>query len=76
MARLSTMARLERFLIASLRELVPDSDRFMSARLYLSETCQALRDNCHPDTRPDIVEKLLRGKDLQVGTMIGGFWRR
>ena len=59
--RLTQAASLERDLIALLREMMPDADKETPLPLNLSEACQRLRDLEHPDARPDIVDKLVRG---------------
>ncbi len=69
-ARLAKAASLERFLIATMREMVPDADR--ATPLHLSETCQVLRDNGYSDARPDIIEKLLRGMTRDGRDQDGG----
>lgn len=60
-SRLSKAAQLEKSLISTLQEVAPDSEQLETVPLHLSETCQILRDNEHPEARPDIIEKLLRG---------------
>jgi ATP-dependent DNA helicase RecQ len=60
-ARLSKASELERSLISAMREVAPDSEQSETVPLHLSETCQILRDKEHPEARPDIIEKLLRG---------------
>ncbi|MBC7139220.1 MAG: RecQ family ATP-dependent DNA helicase [Defluviimonas sp.] len=59
--RFELASRLERDMIALMREADPDAESAGGIALHLSETCQTLRDAGHAAVRPDIVERLLRG---------------
>ncbi|MDM7933742.1 RecQ family ATP-dependent DNA helicase [Tabrizicola sp.] len=59
--RLAEAAQLELDLIQLMQELAPEADDRVPNPLHLAETCQRLRDRGHPNARPDIVDKLLRG---------------
>jgi ATP-dependent DNA helicase RecQ len=59
--RLAEAAQLEVDLIQLMQELAPDADGGVPSPLHLAETCQRLRDKGHPNARPDVVDKLLRG---------------
>jgi len=59
--RFELASRLERDMIAMMREADPDAESAGGIPLHLSETCQTLRDAGHAAVRPDIVERLLRG---------------
>ncbi|WP_237273772.1 RecQ family ATP-dependent DNA helicase [Sulfitobacter sp. M22] len=59
--RLAQASSLEADLISQMQELAPDIDDRTPVPLNLSETCQRLRDKGHPDVRPNIIDKLIRG---------------
>jgi ATP-dependent DNA helicase RecQ len=59
--RLDLAARMERDLIALMREAAPDAEGAEAQPLNLTETCQALREKGHSAVRPDLVELVLRG---------------
>lgn len=59
--RLEQADRLERDLIAMMREEAPDADNGSPQPLSLREACQRLRDKGHATVRPDIVERLIQG---------------
>jgi len=54
-------SRLEKDLIALMREGAPDAEVETGLPLNLQVACQTLRDRGHAHVRPDIVERLVRG---------------
>ncbi len=71
-ARLTRASALEAGLIELMQEMAPDADGETPSMLNLAETCQRLRDQDHPDVRPDIVDKLVRGMSLDGRDQDGG----
>ncbi|OOY25814.1 helicase [Thioclava sediminum] len=71
-ARFEAAARLERDLIAQMREDAPDADNGEPSAFNLAATSQALREKGHGTVRPDVVESLLRGMAQDGRDMEGG----
>ncbi len=70
--RLAQATRLETDLVALMREQAPEAEDGMSLPFSLQQVCQTLRDGGHPDVRPDVVEKLLRGMASDGRDIDGG----
>ncbi len=71
-ARFEAAARLERDLIAQMREDAPDADNGEPSAFNLAATSQALREKGHGTVRSDVVESLLRGMAQDGRDMEGG----
>lgn len=71
-ARFEAAARLERDLIAQMREDAPDADNGEASAFNLAATSQALREKGHGTVRPDVIEGLLRGMAHDGRDMEGG----
>ncbi|MGB5559211.1 MAG: ATP-dependent helicase, partial [Paracoccaceae bacterium] len=70
--RMTRVMRLEKALIARMRELAPDAGVGDGAPLDLAAASQILRGEGHEDTSPHVLERLLRGIERDGRDSDGG----
>lgn len=70
--RLVRAVRLEKSLIARMRELAPEADIGDRAQLDLAAACQSLRGEGHEDASPHILDRLLRSIERDGRDSDGG----
>ncbi len=70
--RLVRAVRLEKSLIARMRELAPEADIGDRAQLDLAAACQILRGEGHEDASPHILDRLLRSIERDGRDSDGG----